>query len=286
MEICTILIDFMISKKHSNLHLQISREYFALQKKSVSLGSFASTKRLEIIDLMRSSFLQKSYVPCTDLLRFTSPEIIREMIFDEPPQNVKSSEIEDFIESVVLNARKLFAQCIFAGLTMGCLHTLLAKGLSDKNFPLEATHCCHKKCRANFRNIIKDQGGFRAAEFNKAGLHQKIHSKVVVPIEFHFKDNYLKEEIANYSEDESTKIGFKVESSKKNARCGSGAYSNVYRVKVNHDHHRLQNSGDVFAMKEFRKCSLRGGLDFQKELKILNELWKFPHNHIVIHLTT
>ncbi len=49
---------------------------------------------------------------------------------------------------------------------------------------------------------------------------------------------------------------------------------------------RNQIKGVDFALKEFRERPQREGADFNRELKTLNELRKYPHRHIVTHLAT
>ena len=47
-----------------------------------------------------------------------------------------------------------------------------------------------------------------------------------------------------------------------------------------------QDKNSFFAVKEFKDRPLHTGSDFAKELKILDELRKYPHDHIVTHLAT
>ncbi|CAD6565853.1 MAG: hypothetical protein ASARMPRED_008012 [Alectoria sarmentosa] len=70
------------------------------------------------------------------------------------------------------------------------------------------------------------------------------------------------------------------------AFCGNGAYSNVYCVKMDPNHHRLSTDlGASFALKEFRDKQ-KSAKDFVRELDILKELRRYSHAHIVTRLAS
>lgn len=292
--ICTFLANYWASNTHSSLHLRISRDYFALHTKPLGNELFARTKQVEIHNLMRpnleGNFDKKWYISRTDLRRITTPDTIRQIIFEDPPQGIGPDEMAAFIDNVKRTAPKLLAQCVFSKLKMDCLKTLIEKGHNDQTPFLEFQHCCHIGCEVEFSALLQSQGNFRAAEFWVTGQHQKFSPQVVLPIHFLGKERRghipMDEEKENDSEEESKKIDHEPNPSKKNAYLGSGAYSNVYRVKINCDHHGLSTTSNVFAVKEFRDRPQRANSDFQKELRMLDELRKYRQDHIVTHLAT
>ena len=116
---------------------------------------------------------------------------------------------------------------------MECLKKLLDIGYSDKSLPLERKHCCHQKCAVDFEILVEKQGGFSAAEFRIVGGHQRLHPSTVVPIHFHPRDKDEDGALdkAGLHESDETEDSYggvgESDSAKRNAWCGSGAYSNV-----------------------------------------------------------
>ena len=105
---------------------------------------------------------------------------------------------------------------------MECLKTLLDRGFTDSNPPLDKKFSCHKDCRQKFGTLVKAQGGFRAAHFAKGGHQDFDTPPTVVPLHFcprpHVRNNTYLEEAA---------------------LCGRGSSSEVYCVRINPNHHTL-----------------------------------------------
>lgn len=181
-DICTILTNYWTSRPHQHYRLEILRDYFAFQHKATSDVSFAGAKRTEIHTLMKQASDGRLYISRTDLMQITSKDTIRDIINQDPQLDIPPEEKQAFIWQVQTRAQKLLAMCVLAGLSMGCLKTLLDNGCSDTTQPLKRHHCCHIKCNADFENLVSRQGGFCAAEFWTMGEHQKFHPSVVVPI--------------------------------------------------------------------------------------------------------
>lgn len=240
-DICTELINLWKSSRHQKIHLDIYREYFGLLTRRISDESFADAKRGEIWRLMKSAFDGRRYIPRSDLLRVASKDMIRAIIIDDC--TVLTEQKEGFIEEVSKKAPKLLAMCVHAQLRMECLGELLKNGQSDETYPLEQRHCCHPKCGPNFEILLQYQGGFNAAEFFKPGEHKKLPRATVVPIHFHPKDIdptvSVDKPQETSSEEETRSDDEDATSDKQRAHCGSGAYSNVYRVRIDPAHHRL-----------------------------------------------
>ena len=230
-DICTIVKNFFTSKRHLNQHLDITLDYYGLLTRRISDESFATSKRAEIFSLMKNSFDNKRYIPRTDLTRITSADMIRQIVLEDPVPGMSHAEQERFIREVFERARKLLAMCVHAQLQMRCLKVLLDHGHNDSTLasnPLEDEHRCHEKCGPNFEILLQNQGGFSAAEFMRPGEHKRLHRRTVVPIHYHPKEEVEEKK----PDEEDTTVT-------QRAYCGSGAYSNVYRVKIDPAHHRL-----------------------------------------------
>lgn len=249
--ICKILISLLNTKNLGTLGLEISRDYFALQTEVISGEPCAKTIRNEIQVLMKSSDCGR-YIPRTELSRITSSNTLRQVIYEDASLTVEPDEKEIFIQRVQSNATRLLLMCVDKKLQMRCLKQLLDKGLSDADLPLKDDHLCHPGCWDEFESLIAVQGKFMAAEFLKIGEHQNFSDQVVLPI--HYKevktqDNSPAEDNSeHYRTDEKNANAPKSKSphgensdgsAKDKAWCGSGAYSNVYRVNIDPDHHRL-----------------------------------------------
>lgn len=305
--VCAILVNYWRSDPRRTLRVDIFRDYFSYRSRAASEVSLAATKRREIYNLIRWASDDKWYIPRTALMRFNSPENIREIIIQDHRLVMEPEEKEHFIHSVQSEAPCLLALCVYVGLKMECLKVLLVKGFSDAKLPLQRWDCCHDKCEPDFANLVRDQGGFTAARFYNIGEHQNFHHSVVIPIHFipveEDQDDVMKAGRAMDLEKATAMYSRVTDKTKQSACCGSGAYSNVYRVRIDPDHHRLskvsnislfyplkikfpQNKNMDFALKEFKDRPDRGDNDFQRELRVLDELRKYPLRHIVTHLAT
>lgn len=305
--VCAILKNYWRSDPLRTLRVDIFRDYFSYRSRATSEVSLAATKRQEMYNLIKWAWDDKPYISRTVLMRFNSPENIREIIIQDHRLDMEPGHKERFIHSVQSKAACLLALCVYNGLKMECLNILLLKGFSDAALPLQRRDCCHDKCGPDFANLLKMRGCCTAARFDNVGEHQDFHDSVVIPIHFvpveEDQDEIMKagrqKDIAKVMETASRVT----DDVKQSACCGSGAYSNVYRVRIDPDHHRLskvssislippckaevlQNKDLTFALKEFKDRPNRIDKDFQQELRVLDELRKYPLKHIVTHLAT
>ncbi|KAF6234580.1 hypothetical protein HO173_007206 [Letharia columbiana] len=289
--VCAILVNYWRSDPQRTLRVDIFRDYFSYRSRATSEASLAATKRQEIHSLIKYASEDKQYIPRTALMRFNSLENIREIIIQDNRLDMAPEEKEHFIQIVHSIAPRLLALCVYAKLKMECLNILLAKRFSDANLPQQRQDCCHDKCAPDFALLLGMRGCFTAARFDNVGEHQNFHRSDVIPINFipveEDQDEIMK---AGRQRDLEKGIGNTsrvADEAKKSACCGSGAYSNVYRVRIDPDHHRLlKNKEADFALKEFKDRPPRVDDDFQRELKVLDELSKYPLRHIVTHRAT
>lgn len=180
-------------------------------------------------------------------------DMVRGIITDDP--TVLPAQKERFIQDVYKKASILLTMCVLTQLRMECLKALLDKGKGDDTYPLEQKDCCHKKCGPNFDNLLQYQGGFHAAVFFRPGEHKKLYKGTVVPIHY-----YPKEFDATACSAESPVVPSEGErefddddkdSEKYRAHCGSGVYSNVYRVRIDPAHHKLTKVSTVVKLPDF-----------------------------------
>lgn len=246
-DVCKILDRCGKASSHHALHLHVFRDYFPYRSRASSEASFAGTKRMEIQSLMKRAsdgMRGRLYIPRPALMRFTSRDNIREIIIQDARLNMTMTleEKEEFILDVQTKSRYLLAMCVHARLKMDCLKVLLGKGLTDESLPLTDDHCCHAKCTLEFDALLDKQGGFATtARFDNVGEHQDFHPSVVIPIHYQPVDMDEEEFVIQGRAKDWDKRGTagSKDSPKWKAYCGHGAYSNVYRVRVDPDHHRL-----------------------------------------------
>lgn len=257
-DICRALINLWTTKKRRTISLEISQDYFALQTQVIIGEPFAMTIRNEIHNLMRSCDGGQFYIPRAELYSITSRPIVRQIIVEDANLCLGSDEKEAFIERVPSDARRLFLMIIDAKLGMSCLKELLDKGCSDADLPLKSGLFCHASCKADFRSLIRGQGSFMAAEFMNMYEHQELSHHVVVPIYYKDvnSDNHhpAKEQNGHRRKNEKkgndsmgiSRYGDNDDGdAKSKAWCGSGAYSNVYRVNLDPVHHRLSKVSNL-----------------------------------------
>lgn len=241
--VCAILVNYWRSDPLRTLRVDIFRDYFSYRSRATSEGSLADTKRGEIHNLIKDASDDRQYIPRTALMRFNSLENIREIIIQDDRLDLGPKEKEHFIQSVQSNAPCLLALCVYARLKMQCLNILLQKRFSDTALPQKRQDCCHEKCGPDFANLLSMRGCFTAARFENVGEHQDFDNSVVIPIHFvPIGEGQGKMMKAGCQRDLENGIGNPsrvTDVAKQSACCGSGAYSNVYRVRIDPDHHRL-----------------------------------------------
>ncbi|KAL8747676.1 MAG: hypothetical protein Q9190_000472 [Brigantiaea leucoxantha] len=285
-----------------HIRLEVERDYDALSKSGPE-----SIVYHQIGSLMKTSFSGRPYISCSDLDRIMTIEAVEELITSEAPAMLTGAKLQSFIQEVHTKAPKLLAMCIFAEISPRCfIYLFIEKRLYDDKLPLAAGDCCHRVHKNKFDRLVGNQGGFSAAQFNIVGDHQSLSSDTVVPIYYHPTEG--NEKSINQDEGQGTpNLGSESHpgrrKSKDNACCGTGAFSAVYRVKIDPDHHQLsevclyrgattiadiraQDKYIDFAVKQFKYRPKYSASTFEKELRILDELSKHRLKHIVTHLAS
>lgn len=225
---------------------EISQDYFALQTQVLSGEPFANTVGNEIIRLMKQSD-DRLYMPRSVLNVLTSSSIVRRIIFEDADLSMTSDEKESLVQRVEIGARRLLLMCVDARLGMKCLQKLLDNRLSDEDLPLShRRRPCHKQCIPQFRNLIRGQSSFMAAEFLKIGQNQEFSSHVVLPIYYKDVKTHRTDKKKASNQNSASQCNDNHGDARRKGWCGSGAYSNVYRVNIDPDHHSLS---EVSALK-------------------------------------
>ena len=241
--VCAILVNYWRSDPLRTLHVDIYRDYFSYRSRATSEVSLAATKRREMHNLIKNPPGNESYIPRTALMRFNSQQNIREIIIQDNRLDMGPEEKEHFIQTVHSSAPCLLALCVYAELKMECLNLFLKRSFSDAALPTQIKDCCHENCAPNFSTLLRMRGGFMPARFDKIGEHQDFHQTVVIPIHFvpveEKQDEIMKAGRQRDLEEERGSTTSVTDDAKQSACCGKGAYSNVYRVRIDPDHHRL-----------------------------------------------
>lgn len=240
-EVYKSIVEYWTSHSQEHARLHIWRDYH--QQPTID-GSFADTKNNEIHDLMKHAWGRKRYIAHSDLEKVMSDHTVREIIMQADCTGIEPHEKDMFIQQVQSKGRVLLAICLQSDIKMQCLKHLLDHKDSDVALPFDLKDLCHQSCRSKFQRLLNEQGSYLAARFDGPGQHKNLHPSIVVPLHFCPRANGRKnmnlEEVDSsvnelqdsYSEEFAAK-------EKTAAECGSGAYSNVYCVKLDPNHHGL-----------------------------------------------
>ena len=241
-EVFRCIVNDEAAENHGQLRLYIRRDYY---QQPAIVGSFADAKRDEIYDLEKDAWHRKRYITHSDLDKVMSDHAIRQIIMRDDCKGMNLVKKESFIQQVQSEGRTLLAICVLEGIEIWWLkHLLDSITGGDKALPLDLEHKCHAKCRAKFQRILNAQSNFLATHFLKAGEHKDLHESIVVPLHFFPRDEGKDDMNTQKAITSVTKIpdlhseGVAADK-KRAAECGSGAYSNVYCVKLDPNHHSL-----------------------------------------------
>ena len=246
-EICKLIVGYWTSNAGRSLRLEIWREYTSFQRRAAKEASLTKAKRAEIHKLTKRTSektLTRQYIPHTDLENVIPKQMITEIINEDPYKSMDEAQKAAFTQRVQSEGRILLTMFIYSGLRMECLKKLLDKGYSDADLPLTTNARCHShdRCVRKFDELLGKQGAYLAARFDKPGGHQNFDHHIVVPIHFCPKDEERAEMVSEMDTGsgavQQNAYGTKA-TAKDRALCGSGAYSSVYRVRLDPSHHAL-----------------------------------------------
>ncbi len=250
-DVCTILKHYWRAVPGRDLRLDVFRNYSYRTQTDSEIShaaDYAAKERLRIQNQMKKAYDGRKYIPRTALMTFTSPDNISDIILRDAHLYMEKEQKEEFIKLVQhAKAPTLLVMCVYAGLEMNCLQTLLDRGYNDASPPFVEESCeeCHPDCSANFENMIAKQGSFKAATFDGIGDHQDFDVSTVIPIHYiainQDEDDYVIEgrRMDKENNEKANRSPYPWESAARNACCGSGSFSNVYRVRIDPNHHKL-----------------------------------------------
>ena len=249
-EICKAILSYQAANASESVHLFILREYALCQYRATEDLSLIAAKSVEIHDLRKRAWGRspgKPYIPHTDLKKVILPSMLPEIINEGLTQKLDADQKDALIQHLQSKCMILLAMFVYTNNQnpLDCLMRLLDKGYCDAKLshqPLTEDDICHRRCKKRFDRLLDQQGGYIAAQFNKLGEHQVFHHHIVVPIHFCPMDedsDGLDSELAHEERDRKQITHSRQTDPKQGAFCGEGAYSKVYRVRLDPNHHTL-----------------------------------------------
>ena len=169
--------------------LLISRDYSAFELRPTDFDRyedvFVNNKAFELRSLMKTSISGKDYLPKIDLDGFTSPPVIRAVIYhSDRLKDLTEARREELIRDIDIGAKKLFTVFILNRFGMHCLDKLLREGYRDDNLPKRHKDEPYACCRSHNdqHNALPEQmRAFSAFNFEAQG-HFVLEPNCVVPI--------------------------------------------------------------------------------------------------------
>ena len=249
-DICKAILKYQAANASEGLRLIILREYALCQYRATEDSTLIAAKSLEIHDLRRRAWGRspgKPYIPHTDLEKVLPTSMLPEIINEGLTQSITAHDKEALMQDLQSKCMILLAMFIKANNRnpLDCLRKLLDKDYCDAKLshqPLSEDDICHNRCRMLFDALVEHQGSYIAAQFNKPGEHQIFLHHIVVPIHFcplEDDSDVSDSELAYEGRDKHKVIHTRQSDPKQGAFCGEGAYSKVYRVRVDPNHHNL-----------------------------------------------
>lgn len=216
-------------------HLEIVWEYSDLYVPSVPGEKYRVTIKKKLHSKSQKNWQNKTFIPRKDLDEILRDSTIRELVKSDKSLSGLASQTandpyayheETFINDVTNSASRLFALCIYEDLPLACLYHLMkpnregsSNGFRDVDLPLKEEDCPDQAHKVEFSKLVERQGGFKAHLFerpegtNARPIHYTLTDDVVVPITFDEKAD----------------------------RLGYGGFGEVFRVRINPDHHSFRS---------------------------------------------
>ena len=249
-DIYKAILKYQAANASGGLRLIILREYGLCQYRATEDSTLIAAKSLEIHDLRRRAWGRspgKPYIPHTDLKKVILPSMLPEIINEGLTQNINADLKDALMQHLQSKCMILLAMFVYANNhnPLDCLRKLLDKDYCDAKLsdqPLSEDDICHNGCKKGFDALVDQQGCYIAAQFNKRGEHQVFRHHIVVPIHFcpmEEDSDGSDSEFAHEGRDRNKVVHPRQIDPKQGAFCGEGAYSKVYRVRLDPNHHKL-----------------------------------------------
>ena len=248
---CELLVNTL--KKNDRCCLDIHLEYFALQCKSIANLSLMQVRKWELNKLMKTNISGDQYIPAADLERFVEPAMI-EATLEDSGLGLGADEISDFIKIINSKARKLFAACLLAKVSLKCLKQWTDAGINDDNWPASVGK--PKRCCPNHTEYPEDKeideyrNRFLVASFEKDDPPQQFGRGIVVPIipidaerSESVREEFMRSSdgsiVSPTTSDISPALSRGEKTPENRALIGEGAHGRVYCVRIDACHHSL-----------------------------------------------
>ncbi|ERF72822.1 hypothetical protein EPUS_04257 [Endocarpon pusillum Z07020] len=279
-----MIVQFIAKNEMVKFHLEITWTYTASEPPQEA--SCYAEKVRQSIDaqlVSRKNFIGESYIPSNVLTEIMSETTTEHLINeDDSLKDVESRRYQQngqfdkrgFVRDVKTKASILLALFVYNKLPLKYLLRLMESDITNVHLgtlPLQRDHCPEGADSVDFGNLVDHQWRFCAHKFPKpetASAHSyDLHRHTILPIQYC---------------NEGKKIG-------------NGAYGEVYKIRIETDHHEFrtvsegypyqyQDKCEFFALKKFRGSI--SAEEFKNEAEVLKELSKQRHKHIVPHFAS
>jgi serine/threonine protein kinase len=244
---------------------------FAETNSKVPEEQHAEQIRKTIESKMKKNWENKKYISRSDLEAIFTESTIRTLISEDESLHHGEFEIAQhgcavnanaMTNEILTSASRLLALCVYVGLPLSCLHSLMGRGITDLYLPLSEADCPDPKYAIRWGFLTMMQGGFLAHRFDDdigISKYRQLDSNIVLPIMFN----------------------------EHNDRIGEGSFGVVHKVSIDPDHHSFSSDRTItFALKRFFEQGQRTKDDFARESRMLQMLSQVPSPHITPHLAS
>jgi hypothetical protein len=149
------------------------------------------------------------FLPSSILLRVATKDVILDYISQGINLFLDHSKRDAFVEKVIRQAPKMFAICVYGGLSVSDFKTLVESKLTDEKLPLNESHCPGTCPKLRFsQGFIEHQKKFNTVFFELSSYHSLDHN-YSKPIKFNEDPLY---------------------------RIGKGAFGEVWSIELRPEH--------------------------------------------------